>query len=222
MKIFIITIIVSLLFGACAHRRGHYHTVKKYESIKSLASCYQVTPDTIISANKDIGSKPEKGAVLYIPMSIDPEISCYDDVLLYGKKSNREKSSRKTETLQFVWPAKGSLISQFGIYNGIRHEGIRIALKKGSNVYAVADGKVLFASAHGAYGNTVILQHSKDYISIYSHLDLIIAKEGGTMKQGQRVGLSGDTGGTEKPSLHFELREKSKPVDPLKLLPEKQ
>ncbi len=83
-------------------------------------------------------------------------------------------------------------------------------------------GKVVYAGdGLKGYGNLIIVRHSDIYLSAYAHNQSILVKEGAFVKQGQKIALLGDTG-TQSPKLHFEIRKRGKPVNPLKLLPKQK
>jgi murein DD-endopeptidase MepM/ murein hydrolase activator NlpD len=82
------------------------------------------------------------------------------------------------------------------------------------------DGEVILARhTQTGYGKVVILRHDHGFSSIYGHLNVIIANEGEAVRQGQSIGGVGSTGRSTGPHLHFELRDNSRPLNPLPLLP---
>ncbi len=117
-------------------------------------------------------------------------------------------------------PVKGRVLNKFGKKRDkqyatyIVYNGINVSARKGTPVQAVFGGKVLYADALEGYGNLIILGHSKEYHSLYGHLDEITAKVGKVVRTGQVIGLSGDTGSLQGETLYFELRHKGKPIDP--------
>jgi hypothetical protein len=122
--------------------------------------------------------------------------------------------SGKESGLEFVWPADG-YVSQ-GMTP--KHpSGIDIAVPIGSEVHAVRDGVVFFAGGDPccSYGNYVVVGHDDGWSSVYGHLSKFLVKVGDQVKQGQLIGLSGETGHAEGPHVHFELRSFGRPVNPL-------
>jgi murein DD-endopeptidase MepM/ murein hydrolase activator NlpD/beta-lactamase regulating signal transducer with metallopeptidase domain len=89
----------------------------------------------------------------------------------------------------------------------IQHEGIDIAVKIGTEVYAVADGIVLsIPEGDAGYGKNLIIQHADGYTSRYCKLNEILVQEGQRVKAGEKIALSGNTGVSTGPHLHFELQ----------------
>ncbi|MCS7102030.1 MAG: peptidoglycan DD-metalloendopeptidase family protein [Burkholderiaceae bacterium] len=117
--------------------------------------------------------------------------------------------------LLWQWPAAGKVIEPFA--DG--RKGIGIAGNEGDAVLAASDGEVVYAgNGLRGYGNLVILKHSDDFISAYAHNRAIVVKQGQTVKRGQKIAELGKTD-TTAPKLHFEIRHRGKPVDPLRYLP---
>jgi len=96
-----------------------------------------------------------------------------------------------------------------------QHLGIDFAVKKGTPVTAVKNSVVIQAGKKGGYGLMVILQHKNGLKSQYAHLSKILVKTKQTVKQGDVIGHSGQTGLARGPLLHFALFKKGKAIDPL-------
>ena len=96
------------------------------------------------------------------------------------------------------------------------HKGIDIAVNIGTPVYAVADGTVILAQdvADKNYGKNIILEHADSYTSQYAKLSEILVQEGQTVKAGEQIALSGNTGVSTGPHLHFELLKNGEHQDP--------
>jgi murein DD-endopeptidase MepM/ murein hydrolase activator NlpD len=94
------------------------------------------------------------------------------------------------------------------------HTGIDIACRYQSKVMAARDGKVVFTGYQGGYGKLVILKHEHGYFTYYGHLSHFIVKPGQSVKRGTVIALSGNTGRTTGPHLHFEVRKGKRPVNP--------
>ncbi|WP_239987168.1 peptidoglycan DD-metalloendopeptidase family protein [Agitococcus lubricus] len=124
----------------------------------------------------------------------------------------------KSGSLTWSWPITGQLLKRFSS-EGVGSKGIDIAGKRGDIVKASADGVVVYAGEGlVGYGKLIILRHNDEYITAYAHNDRLIASEGQRVKLGQTIAEVGSTG-TDRDKLHFEIRYKGKPIDPLTILP---
>jgi murein DD-endopeptidase MepM/ murein hydrolase activator NlpD len=94
------------------------------------------------------------------------------------------------------------------------HTGIDLACRINTKVYAARSGKVVFSGYKGGYGTLVILEHEHGYRSYYGHLNRTRVKRGSSVKRGEMIALSGNTGRTTGPHLHFEIRKSGRPVNP--------
>ena len=122
--------------------------------------------------------------------------------------------AQSVDGIVLIWPSVGRVVSPFTESS----KGIQIAGPIGSPVVAAADGKVVYSgSGLRGYGHLVILKHSADFLTAYAHNNKIFVKEGDLVTQGKQISELGDSD-TEKPQLHFEVRYKGKPVNPLDFL----
>jgi virulence factor Mce-like protein len=118
----------------------------------------------------------------------------------------------------FIWPLDGVVTSPFGPRWGRMHTGIDIDGATGDPIAASAGGRVALANYVSGYGNSVIVEHENGLSTLYGHLSDIAVSTGQTVEQGQVVGLVGCTGHCFGDHLHFEIRLKGAPVDPLPYL----
>jgi murein DD-endopeptidase len=95
------------------------------------------------------------------------------------------------------------------------HNGVDFAVSRGTPVLSVGNGEVVIAKYSGSAGNYIAIRHGRQYMTTYMHLDKILVKQGQQVKQGDQIGLSGNTGRSTGPHLHFELHINNKPVNPL-------
>jgi murein DD-endopeptidase MepM/ murein hydrolase activator NlpD len=117
-----------------------------------------------------------------------------------------------------AWPLRGVLYGRFGVRAGQRHDGIDIAAPEGAPVAAAADGTVIFAGDQAGYGAVVILRHDAGLVTLYAHNSRVLVHEGARVARGDAVARVGQTGRTTGPHLHFEVREGTRPRDPLLFL----
>ncbi len=127
-------------------------------------------------------------------------------------------------TMPSIWPANGAVTSGFGwrsfpLGGGSEmHPGIDIASAVGTPVVATADGKVVQSGWSGGYGNMVQIDHGNGIVTIYGHNSRLAAYEGQTVKKGQVISYSGNTGASTGPHVHYEVRINGTAVDPIKYL----
>lgn len=99
----------------------------------------------------------------------------------------------------------------------IPHNGTDFAIPRGTKVYATGDGIVLSSLYHYAAGNYIVIKNSRRYKTRFLHLSKSYVRKGQRVKMGQLIGLSGNTGRSTGPHLHFEFRVDGKPVDAMKI-----
>ncbi|WP_225639194.1 murein hydrolase activator NlpD [Candidatus Profftia sp. (ex Adelges kitamiensis)] len=116
------------------------------------------------------------------------------------------------------WITKGKIIDNFSSAEG-GNKGLDIAGLRGQDILATANGRVVYAgNALSGYGNLIIIKHYNNYLSAYAHNETILVQEQQEVKAGQKIATMGSTG-TSSVRLHFEIRYKGKPVNPLYYLP---
>jgi len=129
----------------------------------------------------------------------------------------RPAAADDDETLDWIWPAKGKLVTGFSDTANLK--GIDIAGTSGQPVVAGAAGKVVYAGTGlRGYGKLIIVKHNGTYLSAYAHNKDILVKEGQQVTKGQKIAEMGNTD-ADQTKLHFEIRRLGKPMDPLKYLP---
>ncbi|AWM01422.1 LysM peptidoglycan-binding domain-containing M23 family metallopeptidase [Bradyrhizobium amphicarpaeae] len=131
------------------------------------------------------------------------------------------KAAETTSALPtFRWPVRGKVVTSYGAKtNGKSNDGINLAVPEGTPVKAAEDGVVAYSGNElKGYGNLVLVRHSNGYVTAYAHASELLVKRGDTIKRGQVIAKSGQSGEVASPQLHFEIRKGSSPVDPLQFL----
>ena len=119
-------------------------------------------------------------------------------------------------------PLQGFISQDFEIEDQQRyHPGIDIASVEGRPVLATAAGLVMYAEYDSVYGLTVILRHNDSVTTLYGHNSELLVKPGQRVPAGGRLALSGNTGRSSAPHLHYEIRINDKPINPLEIRHEK-
>jgi murein DD-endopeptidase MepM/ murein hydrolase activator NlpD len=127
---------------------------------------------------------------------------------------------------QLASPLTGTLVvtSSFGIREHpiigqeLEHHGVDLVAELGTPVMAAARGVVVWRGNKLGYGNCVVIRHGTHLSTIYGHLTRIDVRTGQFLGPGQVLGISGSTGFSTRPHLHFEVRKDGTPVNPLSLL----
>jgi hypothetical protein len=128
------------------------------------------------------------------------------------------------DTLPLRWPLRGRVNSEFGRrsspYGGAaeRHEGLDISVPLGTPVMCPAPGRVVTAGGGGDYGRHVMIDHGNGVRSLYGHMSKVEVRTGQLVEKGTILGLTGSTGRSTGPHLHYELRVAGKAVNPRKFL----
>jgi septal ring factor EnvC (AmiA/AmiB activator) len=115
-------------------------------------------------------------------------------------------------------PVRGSVLGRFGSPRdgGGTWRGLFIKAGSGSEVKAVASGRVVFADWMRGFGNLLIVDHGDAYLSIYGNNDSLLKQVGQAVKGGETVATVGNSGGNPDSGLYFELRHQGQPIDPMK------
>ena len=118
---------------------------------------------------------------------------------------------------QAVWPVRGRIEHRFGesMQGELRWKGLVVAAPEGTEVKAIADGRVLMADWLQGYGLVVVLEHGKGDMSLYGYNQSALVSVGAQVKAGQPIALVGTSGGRGTPSLYFEIRRQGQAVNPL-------
>lgn len=119
---------------------------------------------------------------------------------------------------QFIWPTVYQAVSGDKFEEG--HPGIDFSTPPGAVVYAADDGLVIFAGwSELGYGNVIVIDHGNGYRTLYAHLSQVSQYCGAKVRSGQTIGMSGSTGNSSGPHLHFEVRVPGGYLNPMKVLP---
>lgn len=212
----------------------HYQTTtkKKYVlRVNTYAGIYTPVYKPFMSESETATSNYNKKTVTRFlaqtGMDFSPDWSRLDAAIVKYAYLNNEENNFNVEEHslmggEIILPFNGNypITSPFGErihpIDGTKrfHSGIDFGTPEGTPIKAVADGVVDFAGEYGGYGKAVIIKHTNGVVSLYGHLSEIKTKEGMLVKQGDVIGLSGNTGRSTGPHLHFEIRENGTPVDP--------
>ena len=171
----------------------------------------------------DLAQTDMKKGALTLPKETEAKVAAVEPVPEPSKPITMAAPGAATPSdaqLAMRWPARGKIISGFGSKpNGMKNEGINIAVPEGTNVQAAEAGVVAYAGNElKGYGNLVLVRHSGGYVTAYAHTSQILVKKGDIVKRGDVIAKSGATGAVQSPQLHFEVRKGATALDPATFL----
>jgi murein DD-endopeptidase MepM/ murein hydrolase activator NlpD len=128
---------------------------------------------------------------------------------------------QKIRGLSFRWPLDNvEVTSPFGQRKHEFHEGVDLRAKSGTSVYSAHAGQVLYAGDRiSGYGRMIVIRHSSGIATVYAHNSKLLVRKGQWVSQGTRIAVSGSTGHSTGPHLHFEVRAGVAAINPLEVLP---
>lgn len=185
---------------------GIYHQVRKGETLWRISQVYRTPIESIVKANRlSDADRIERGQLLFIP---------------YARKALDTKLMEEKEE-GFIWPLKNKVILFYGAKkDNIREKGINIKGREGEKIVAARSGKVSFCSDYvKGYGKLIIIDHDQNFQTVYAHNSKNLVSVGQEVKQGSVIAEVGCSGRVSTPQLHFEIRENSRPKNPLHYLP---
>ena len=113
-------------------------------------------------------------------------------------------------------PVKGDIVAKFGSKRGDGQswKGVFIRAPEGTDVKAIAGGRIVFADWLRGFGNLVIVDHGHQYLSIYGNNQAVLKRAGDPVKAGDIIASAGNSGGNEQSGLYFEMRHQGRAIDP--------
>ncbi|MGU3525336.1 murein hydrolase activator EnvC [Enterobacteriaceae bacterium C23F] len=117
---------------------------------------------------------------------------------------------------QAYWPVRGPTLHRYGeqLQGELRWKGMVIGASEGTEVKAIADGRVILADWLQGYGLVVVVEHGKGDMSLYGYNQSALVSVGTQVRAGQPIALVGSSGGQGRPSLYFEIRRQGQAVNP--------
>ena len=117
---------------------------------------------------------------------------------------------------KLAWPVNGHVVARFGETRagGVKWDGVLVATERGAPVRAIYQGRVIYADWLPGLGLLTIVDHGDGYMSLYGHNERLYKAVGERVAAGDAIASAGDSGGSNRPELYFEIRKGGKPVDP--------
>lgn len=177
--------------------------VKGHKLRRQVVQCRKSGNHVVLTVTKE-----EKQAKL----TLDPDDVGEDPLL---KNATFKLDLGKIEQEHWSYPLPGAhIISQYGQRGKKTHSGVDIKTKANDEVLAAFDGVVVQSGPYFAYGNYIVIRHAYGFSTCYSHQSKNTVRAGQKVKAGQVIGYTGQTGRATTPHLHFELRFKSRTINP--------
>jgi len=248
--IVVLFVMVTVIISGCGSHVWHpvrkgetlYSISFRYgQDYKQVAQWNNITAPYVINPGQNIRiAPPPAGDAVRVVSAVTktkPRVVSKPVVAIAGKKSAEKKltESHPENTMLIAtrppppvypkkvvwrWPVWGKVIQTFSGKQPGR-KGIDIVAARGSVIKAAASGRVVYAGEGlASYGKLVIIKHNEQFLSAYAHNRKLLVKEGENIKAGTAIAEMGDSG-TNKVKLHFEVRRKGKPVNPLWYLPKR-
>jgi septal ring factor EnvC (AmiA/AmiB activator) len=117
---------------------------------------------------------------------------------------------------KLAWPVSGQMVARYGETRagGVKWDGVLFAVERGAQVRAIYQGRVIFADWLPGLGLLTIIDHGDGYLSLYGHNERLFKAVGESVSAGEAIAAAGDSGGSARPELYFEIRRGGRPVDP--------
>jgi murein DD-endopeptidase MepM/ murein hydrolase activator NlpD len=181
------------------------HKIRRGDALSTIARMYGTDVDTIRRANNLNGDRIVAG----------------EELIITDYKRGPFNLSRNS----LIWPVNGRITSNFGWRTHpikktrLFHNGLDIAVPSRTPVKAAAGGEVVHSGWMNGFGYTVIIDHGRGVETLYAHNSKVSVAKGSMVNKGQQVALSGNTGLSTGPHLHFGVLQNEKPLNPKNYLP---
>lgn len=178
------------------------HKISKKDTINRIIKKYYVSPRDLIIFDSDLNNKDDCN---YCPLPINGFIAI--------PQLKKEK---------FIWPTrkKPYIVSGFGYrHNPFKHSQTEYHLgfdikARFESILAAKPGRVVYSGWWGGYGRTVVIEHADGFKTVYAHLRNMKVRRGAYVRQYYKIGISGNTGRSTGPHLHFEIIKNNEHVNP--------
>ena len=181
------------------------HQVQRGDALSTIARMYGTDIDTIRRNNNLSGDRIFAG----------------DELIITDYERGPFSLSRNS----LIWPVNGRISSSFGWRTHpikktrLFHNGLDLAVPTGTAVKAAASGEVVHSGWMNGFGYTVIIDHGRGVETLYAHNSRVTVSKGSMVNKGQQVAVSGNTGLSTGPHLHFGVLRNEKPLNPRNYLP---
>jgi murein DD-endopeptidase MepM/ murein hydrolase activator NlpD len=189
------------------NQNGVLYTVKRGETLGSIAKKYKIDMQVIRTANELFSNTVRADTSLFLPGA---RLDSLDLQEINGDL--------------FIWPVRGYITSNYGYrsspFTSARqfHSGLDIGVPMGTPIKAAMSGRVTAAGYDNSYGNYVVISHHAGYRTLYAHMSVIRTKSGAYVVTGEQIGDAGSSGLSTGPHLHFTVYKDGVTVNPRALI----
>jgi len=200
---------------------GTLHTVSSGENLSSIGNRYNISVEKIKEYNNLANADQiKKGLGLIIPNGVKQTTSRTTALASAQtpytlKKIITPTNTKYSKSSGFIWPTTSRRITQ---YYHWKHHAIDIGAKKGTPIYSIEKGQIIFSGWSTGYGYNILVDHGGGQKSRYAHFSKLYVKKGTLVNKGQQLGEMGSTGWSTGPHLHIEIIINGVKVNPLKYI----
>lgn len=214
--------------------RSHGVTVAELQRVNGITNVRSVRVGTVLKVPGGAASDPAPQARQEVAVAPPVVESTTQPTVINGQAKqvatrnvdvstgtiNPGRAGKSSSGDRLRWPVHGKIITGFGQRNdGTHNDGINVSVPQGTPVHAAEEGVVAYAGSElKGYGNLILVRHKNGWVTAYAHNDDVLVKRGDNVQRGQVIAKAGRTGSVDRPQVHFELRQGSKPVDPVPFL----
>jgi septal ring factor EnvC (AmiA/AmiB activator) len=191
-----------------AERRAAKAAARLAKSASSSTSTAQKLPNPADAIDAD--EPPQPATPVLAKVEATPQARAEDGAAVFPRDFEALRG-------QLRLPVRGELVARFGGRHGDgpSWKGVFIRAEEGSEVRAVAGGRVVFAEWLRGFGNLIIVDHGNQYMTIYGNNQAVLKRAGDAVKTGEVIANAGNSGGNEQSGLYFEMRHQGRAFDPL-------
>ena len=204
-------------------RNKNLYVIRFGDNLEKISLKFAVNKSDIIRINKL--SKPYQlkvGNKILIPQTKDfSVVDLIIDKKIYKSEpkisnKNRIINAKSLNSPKFIWPSKGQIIKNFGVFGkGQHYDGVDIKASNNSPIYSIYEGTVAFTGSEiKKFGNLILIKHKNGWLSAYSNVGKFNVKQGSSIKKGELIAYSSN----DLDYYHFQLRHNRNPVNPIEFL----
>ena len=204
-------------------RNKNLYVIRFGDNLEKISLKFAVNKSDIIRINKL--SKPYQlkvGNKIFIPQTKDfSVVDLIIDKKIYKSEpkisnKNRIINAKSLNSPKFIWPSKGQIIKNFGVFGkGQHYDGVDIKASNNSPIYSIYEGTIAFTGSEiKKFGNLILIKHKNGWLSAYSNVGKFNVKQGSSIKKGELIAYSSN----DLDYYHFQLRHNRNPVNPIEFL----